>query len=409
MNKTASEVPMRQKKILLLGGNAVQLTCTLAAKAEGYHVISVDYLPDNPAHKYADEYHNVSTIEKEKVLELAKKLQIDGIVSYASDVSAPTAAYVAEALGLPTNPYNSVMIMTHKDLFRKFMRENGFPMPEGATFAVYEDALAFFRTVRKPVMVKPIDSSGSKGVSKVYTEEEFRDAWEEALSYSLSKNVIVERFIERIGYQIDGDIFVIDGKIRFWGICDQHHDPDVPFTPAGLSYPPTQGLRYQDRAKELIERLFALLGMHMGAYNVEYIVGDDDEVYIIEIGPRNGGNMITDAIFAATGVNLAKYTVRQAVGDDVSDLAQAEPKCCASSYIIHARRDGIFKKLVIDPEMEKRIVDIRMSDKPGDEVHAFRNAGGTVGTAVFTFENTDQMCSIIDHMNDYVSVEVEPK
>ena len=110
------------KRIMLLGGNYTQMTCTLAAKAEGYYVISVDYLPDNPAHKFADEYHNVSTIDKEAVLELAKKLDIDGIVSYASDVSAPTAAYVAENLGLPTNPYDSVMIMTHKDLFRDFLK-----------------------------------------------------------------------------------------------------------------------------------------------------------------------------------------------------------------------------------------------------------------------------------------------
>ncbi len=398
------------KRIMLLGGNYTQLTCTLAAKAEGYYVISVDYLPDNPAHKYADEYHNVSTIDKEKVLELARELKIDGIVSYASDVSAPTAAYVSEALGLPTNPYESVMIMTHKDLFRKFLKENGFPMPDGAAFSDYEEALAFFRTVKKPVMVKPIDSSGSKGVNKVCTEEEFTAAWEEALSYSISKNVIVERFIQRIGYQIDGDAFVVDGELRFWGICDQHHDRSrTDYAPDGHSYPPTQDPKTQERAKELISRLLKLLGMHMGAYNIEYIVGDDGEVYIMEIGPRNGGNMITDAICASTGVNLARYTVRQAVGDDVSDLTQAEPECCASSYIIHALQDGILKGITIDPEIEKRITDKRIYNVPGDHVKAFRNAGDSVGAIVVTFETPEQMCEIIDNMNDYITVEVEPE
>ena len=93
-----------QKKIMLLGGNYFQMTATKAAKELGHYVISVDYLPDNPAHKYADEYHNVSTTDKEAVLALARELNIDGIVSYASDVSAPTAAYVAEKMGLPTNP-----------------------------------------------------------------------------------------------------------------------------------------------------------------------------------------------------------------------------------------------------------------------------------------------------------------
>ena len=172
------------KKVLLLGGNYFQMTATLAAKKLGYYVISVDYLPDNPAHKYADEYHNISTIDKEAVLKLAQEKKIDGIVSYASDVSAPTAAYVAEKMGLPTNPYDAVMTLTHKDLFRQFMKKHGLRMPKGDSFVEKEGALSFFRRLRKPVMVKPIDSSGSKGVNKVYTEEEFDAAYEEALSYS---------------------------------------------------------------------------------------------------------------------------------------------------------------------------------------------------------------------------------
>lgn len=401
---------MKQKRIMLLGGNYTQMTCTLAAKAEGYYVISVDYLPENPAHKFADEYHNVSTIDKEAVLELAKELKIDGIVSYASDVSAPTAAYVAEALGLPTNPYESVMIMTHKDLFRSFLKENGFPMPKGAGFKKdqYEEAKKFFDGLTKPVMIKPIDSSGSKGVNRVNYAEEFDAAWEESLSYSISKQVIVEEFVERKGYQIDGDAFVIDGKIRFWGICDQHHDDSCSkYAPAGLSFPPTQDEKIQQEAKAQIERLFKLLNMHMGAYNIEYIVNQSGQVYILEIGPRNGGNLITDAINAATDVNLAAYTVRQAVGDDVSDLTQKKPYRCASSYIVHALSDGIYKGIKIDPQIEKKIVIKQIYVKPGDKVKRFKNASDDVGAMVLVFDSTEEMCRIIDHMNDYIRVIVE--
>lgn len=397
-----------QKRILLLGGNYTQMTCTQAAKDEGYYVISVDYLPDNPAHKLADEYHNISTIDKEAVLALARELKIDGIVSYASDVSAPTAAYVAEALGLPTNPYASVNIMTHKDLFRKFLAENGFPMPQGAAFTDYDEALGFFRSVGKTVMVKPIDSSGSKGVNKIEKEEDFKAAFDEALSYSISKKVIVEQFIQRQKYQIDGDIFVVDGEIRFWGICDQHHDLSCSkYAPVAHSYPPIQNYKIQDRARAQVERLLSLLHMHMGAYNLEYIVGEDDEVYLMEVGPRNGGNLITDAVFAATGVNLARYTVRQAVGDDVSDLHQVLPAVCASSYILHSLADGRFRRLVVDEEIRKRIVKEQLYVKPGDEIKRFRNAGCGIGAMVLTFSGTEQMCEMIDNMNDHITVEVE--
>ncbi len=397
-----------QKRIMMLGGNLVQCTAIKAAKALGYYVITVDYLPENPGHKFADEYHNISTIDKEAVLELARTLNIDGILSYASDVSAPTAAYVAEALGLPTNPYESVNIMTHKDLFRKFLRENGFPMPEGASFGNKAEALEFFRQTKKPVMVKPIDSSGSKGANKVYTEEEFDAAWEEAMHYSISKNAIVERFLVRTGYQIDGDAFVNNGEIVFWGICDQHHDDTCSlYAPDGHSYPPTQLQKYQDNARAQIEKLLKLLGMHMGGYNIEYIVDENDEVYLLEIGPRNGGNWIADAIKASTDFDMPSYVVKQAVGEDVSDARQMEVIRPASSYVIHATEDGIFKGIDIDPVLKPHITAMELSVQPGEEVHKFRNASFGLGMMVLTFDSTEQMCDMIDNMNDYLHIIVE--
>ena len=440
-----------QKKVMMLGGNYFQMTAVLAAKRLGYHVIDVDYLPDNPAHKFADEYYNISTLDKEKVLEKARELKIDGIVSYASDVSAPTAAYVAEQLGLPTNPYESVMIMTHKDSFRRFLTENGFPVPRGRSFTDPAEAKAFAESLGRDYVVKPIDSSGSKGVCMVRvggtaeassacadpvsgnpSEEDsavnakpasasdgksvanltgphaFETAWEEAYNYSISKTILVEEFIHRNGYQIDGDAYVVDGKIRFWGICDQHHDLDCsPYAPIGHSFPPVQPLKYQEMAKQQIQRVFDLLHMHMGAYNIEYIIGDDDQVYLLEIGPRNGGNLITDAIAAATGVDLAEYTVRQACGDSCEDLVQTEAHTPASSYIIHAQRDGIFRGIEIDPVLDGRIVKQAVFVEPGDRVTKFRNGSFGIGAMVITFDSTEQMCEMIDHMSDYVRVLVD--
>ncbi len=384
------------KKIMMLGGNIFQETAVLAAKKLGYHVIDVDYLPDNPAHKYADEYYNISTIDKEKVLEKARELKIDGIVSYASDVSAPTAAYVAEAMGLPTNPYESVMVMTHKDQFRAFMRKQGLPMPEGSSFFAYSEAEAFARTLKLPIMVKPVDSSGSKGVTKVIDLDQLKAAWEEALSYSISHHVIIEEFIEKKGYQIDGDIFVRDGKIAFWGICDQH-----------LSYPSIQSGKVQKRAEEIVQSILSGLHMTMGAYNVEYIIGKNDEVYILEIGPRNGGNLIPDTVCAATGVDMAMYTVRQAVGDDISDLKQVPASACCSSYILHSREEGIFQSIDFDEEVQKRIVKCFVTAKPGDQVYSFRNGKFGIGAMVLCFSNTDEMCEMIDHMDQHIHVNLE--
>ena len=125
------------KKILMLGGSMQQIPAIKQAKEKGYYTITCDYLPDNPGHKYADEFHNVSTTDKEAVLELARKLEIDGIVAYASDPAAPTAAYVAGEMGLPGNPYQSVEILTQKDLFRDFLQKNGFNTPKACGYTSF--------------------------------------------------------------------------------------------------------------------------------------------------------------------------------------------------------------------------------------------------------------------------------
>lgn len=399
---------MRQKRVMLLGGNFFQMTATKAAKELGYYVISVDYLPDNPAHKYADEYHNVSTIDKEAVLEVAKACKIDGIVSYASDVSAPTAAYVAEKLGLPTNPYESIQILTHKNLFRKFMREHGLGMPEGKSFQEKDEAYAYFQTLQKPVMVKPIDSSGSKGVVKVYEGGEFAAAWEEAISYSISKQVIIERFIEKNGYQIDGDGFIVDGKIRFFGVMDQHHDDScAPYTPIGLSCPSIQPMDVQNEARAQIQKIFDLLHMKMGAFNFEYIVDENNHVHILEIGPRNGGNLIPDTLKVATGVNLAKYTLKIALGEDCSDLPECEPVRCASSYIIHSTKTGAYESCAVSDRLPGTVLQQDVLVGKGESVQRFRNAGMGLGAMIVAFDDTKTMCDCIDHMNDYVSVKVK--
>ena len=108
----------------MLGGSLYQVYAIKEAVKMGYYVITCDYLPNNPGHQYAHEYYNVSTTDKEAIYELAKRLQVDGVVAYASDPAAPTAAYVCEKLGLPTSPYTSVEILSQKDLFRRYLAEH---------------------------------------------------------------------------------------------------------------------------------------------------------------------------------------------------------------------------------------------------------------------------------------------
>ena len=221
------------KRVLMLGGSLYQTYAIKEAVRLGYYVITCDYLPGNPGHKFAHEYHNVSTTDKEAVLALAKELKVDGVVAYASDPAAPTAAYVCEKLGLPTSPYKSVEILSNKDLFRDFLQKNNFICPKAKGYDTYEEALKDIDEYRLPVMVKPVDSSGSKGINKLTDWSQLEAFVEDALHYSRRKRFLIEEFIVKKGHQISGDAFSVDGKLAFYCFGNEFYDPncDKDFAP----------------------------------------------------------------------------------------------------------------------------------------------------------------------------------
>lgn len=214
------------KRLLMLGGSLYQTFAIKKAVEMGYYVISCDYLPDNPGHNYSHEYYNVSTTNKEGIYELAKKLKVDGIVAYASDPAAPVAAYVSEKLGLPTSPFKSVEILSNKDLFRKFLAENGFNTPFAKGFNSFDEAYKNKDKFKLPVMVKPVDSSGSKGISKISSWEQLEEAVVEALKYSKVKRFLIEEFLVKKGWQISGDAFSVDGKLKFHCFGNEYYNPE---------------------------------------------------------------------------------------------------------------------------------------------------------------------------------------
>ena len=149
------------KKLMILGGSRYALPVIKAAHELGLYVITCDYLPDNIAHKYSDEYCNVSIIDKDAVLEAAKKLEINGIVSFACDPGVVTAAYVAEKMGLPScGSYKSVSILQNKGKFRKFLAEHGFNVPVAKGYTSIKKAVKDIELFNWPVIVKPTDSAG---------------------------------------------------------------------------------------------------------------------------------------------------------------------------------------------------------------------------------------------------------
>lgn len=386
---------MKQKKLMLLGGLRYLLPVIESAHKLGYYVITCDYLPDNIAHKYSDEYHNVSIIDKEAVLALAKELQIDGIMSFAVDPGVVTAAYVQEQMGLPAfGPYESVCILQNKDRFRNFLTQHGFNVPKAKGFASIEEAMAEKYWYPWPVIVKPTDSAGSKGVTRVDRLEDLRPALEVAFAHSLSKRVIVEEFIEKAGCSSDTDSFSVDGELKFVSFSAQRFDEHAPnpYTPSAYSWPSTITAEQEAELTSEIQRLLKLLGMRTSIYNIETRVGTNGKPYIMEVSPRGGGNRLAEMLRFATGVDLITNAVRAAVGDGVVAVEQKPYNGHWAEVILHADKDGHFFSLDMDSVFkEKHVKQIDLWVKKGDKVSAFRGANDAIGTLVLQFETEEEL------------------
>ena len=395
---------------MLLGGLRYLIPVIEAAHKLGYYVITCDYLPNNIAHKYSDEYHNVSIIDKETVLELAKKLEIDGIMSFAVDPGVVTAAYVQERMGLPAfGPYESVCILQNKDRFRNFLTQHGFNVPKAKGFASVEDAMAEKYWYPWPVIVKPTDSAGSKGVTRVDCWENLRPALEIAFEHSLSKRIIIEEFIEKQGCSSDTDSFSVDGELKFVSFSAQRFDEYAPnpYTPSAYSWPSTMTPVQEVELTSEIQRLLKLLDMRTSIYNIETRVGTNGKPYIMEVSPRGGGNRLAEMLHFATGVDLITNAVRAAVGDEIVGVEQRPYNGHWAEVILHADRDGRFVGLDIERDFYKRYVkQVDLWVKKNDKVSAFRGANDSIGTLVLSFDSEEDLIENLTNQNTWLKIQI---
>jgi len=382
----------------MLGGLRYLIPVIKSAQQLGYYVITCDYLPNNVAHLYSNEYHNVSIIDKDAVLALAKTLDIDGIMSFAVDPGVLTAAYVAEKLELPScGPYESVKILQNKSLFRKFLAENNFNVPKAKSYSVITDAIKNIDFFSFPVIVKPVDSAGSKGVTKVTKIEELQKACSIAMSYSHSQEFIIEEFIESDGFSSDSEGFSLNGKLVCCSFSNQRFDVTSfnPFTPSAFSWPSTMLINHQDDLSAEIQRLLTLLQMRTSIYNIETRVGKDGKAYIMEVSPRGGGNRLAEMLRFATGIDLIAASVKGAVGERINKIHPIKYNGHWAEYILHSNKNGIFQRIEIDNDFKPHIVELDLWIKPGDTVNEFSAANTTIGTVVLKFESEEQLSELM--------------
>lgn len=402
---------MAQKKLMLLGGLRYLKPVIDAAHKQGYYVITADYLPNNIAHKWSDEYCNVSIIDKEAVLKEAQRLQIDGIMSFACDPGVVAASYVQNKMGLPSfGPFESVEILQNKDKFRAFLAKNGFNVPQAKGFDSVETAMQEIYRYPWPVIVKPTDAAGSKGVTRVDKAEDLRPALEYAMEHSISGHIIVEEFIDKQGCSSDTDSMSIDGKLVFTSFCAQRFDLNAtnPYTPAAYSWPSTFTKEQEEYLTSEIQRLITLLGLKTVVYNIEVRVAPNGKPYIMELTPRGGGNRLCEMLRYATGVDMITAITRAIVGAPILEPIEQKPyNGHWAEIILHADKSGIYDHLEISKELPAEVVEEDLWVEKGDKVESFEGANNAIGTLVLKFQTAEELEKAITNQCEWLKVIVK--
>lgn len=403
-------------KILILGGGFQQLPAIRKAHELGLTVILADYLPDAPGRREADQSFLISTRDKDGILELARKEDVDGILAFASDPAEETAAYVAEKMGLPGGMYAAAGILGNKRKFREFLAMHRIPAPRHFPMDYPEGDLPY------PVVVKPLDSSGSKGVTvlRSYDAGRLLRAYQTAVSCSLSGQAMAEEYIA-YGYRhlIGGDVIVRDGEAVLYGLMDCIREEGKNLVPCGKIYPCGAGEEAKERIARIMQAVIHKLSITDAEMNVEFIAGKDGEVYPIEIALRCGGNGISQLLSDATGIDWIREevqrTLRRANGPNANSLKAsrfagklipADLHGIYATYNLHANQPGMYAGYELHPELSGHLYREEIFRRKGEAVGTYENASGIIGILYFCFASRTEAETYLYDMSGYLQVHV---
>lgn len=399
-----------KKKLMLLGGIRYLLPVIKSAHEQGYYVITADYLPNNIAHKYSDEYVNVSIIDKDAVLKAAQEKQIDGIMSFGVDPGVVSAAYVAEMMGLPFQcSYESACILQDKSRFRLFLSEHGFNCPKAKGYDDLDEALRDEECFSWPVIVKPVDSAGSKGVTRVFRKEELKKAVETAFAASLSKQIIIEDYLIAEGQSSGSESFFVNGELRYNAFYDQLFELNSPnpFVPMVEQWPSAKDEAVLEDVRKQLQRLGTIMEFGTGLFNVEWRVSGG-KVYLMEVSPRAGGNRLAEILNYATDVDVIMAETLKSVGMEFDNVHEPNYNGNYAIYNLHSNRHGHFERLVIDPAFEKKyLIEKEVRVEVGDTVEPFAGANTSIGTLFLRTETRQELDDILKNIDKYINIVLE--
>lgn len=388
------------KKILILNGSHSEIPLIKAAKDMGLFVITTGNNPELSGHKLSNKYINADYSDCEKILELAKQEEIDYICSSANDFGIITASYVAEKLGLGGHDsYETTLRLHHKDQFKEMVNQYDLLSAKGRKFKNKDEAIEYASSLDYPVMIKPVDLTGGKGVTKATTKEEKIEGINKAFDMGRDKTIVIEQFIEGTYHSMD--TYIVNKKVVSI-YSDNEYAHYNPFYCA-ISGGPADDFELvkEDLVKEF-EKVANILNLVDGKLHCQYIMTKDYKPYVIEFSRRLSGDMYGIPVKRAVGIDDAKLTIMSECGMDISkEVFIKEQKKNTGRYIMQAPHNGTVTDVLVNPEFEKHIYDKYEWWQSGFEINDYYK--DKLGVIFYEFEDREEMIKSINNIDRLIT------
>ncbi len=390
------------KKLMIMGAGTYQVPLIKAAKEMGIYTIAVSIPGKYPGFAFADEVLHINTVDSEAVLEAAKEKKIDGICTAGTDVAVMTIGRVNDALGLCGISYESAKLACDKVLMKQCYEANGVRTARYRKVYFNEDVEQKIEGLEYPLIVKIVDSSGSRGITRVDRPKDLQAAIRNAQSFTRKDYYIVEEFI--IGREFGAQAFVMDGKVQFilpHGDYIFHGSTGVPaghFAPYGLS---------EEQMKdcyETTEKALSAMKLNNCACNCDFIMRDG-KTYVLEIGGRSGATCLAELVSIYYGYDYYRKIIEVALG--VKPDFPTNLHVPNASKLLMSSQDGEIIALANrNPKNDPNIYEVVFDYTVGDQVKKFHVGPNRIGHVVTQGKTLAEATNALDRALSNIEIEV---
>lgn len=390
------------KKLMIMGAGIYQVPLIKKAKEMGIYTIAVSIPGNYPGFAFADQVCYENTVDYERILEVAKREQIDGIVTAGTDVAVITIGKVCDELGLTGLSFEAAKIASNKILMKKKYEEYGVRTARFRELTFEDDMYEVTKDLNLPPMFKAVDSSGSRGIIRVNSQEEFETARETVRATSRTNSYIIEEYVE--GEEFGAQAFVYRGEVKFilpHGDYVFHGDTGVPvghFAPYNLSQ------EVIEDAKEQLTLAVRAMGLDNCAINADFIL-KDNQTYVLELGGRSGATCLAELVSIYYGYDYYEKLILAALGEEVEfPQEKAVPN---ASMLLRSDRDGVIAAIENQNEEDPDIYEIQFDYQVGDAVKKFHVGPHRIGHVITKGETLDEAVDKLHKVLDHITITVE--